>query len=60
MSNYGGIIALVFVLVMGVSLAGVIWANERRRNQNTNFNAESAGRLSKEWDKKRCSRIEQN
>ena len=52
MSNYGGIIALVFVLVMGVSLAGVIWANERRRNQNTNFNAESAEGCQKNGIKK--------
>lgn len=52
MANYGGIIAFIFVLVMGVSLAVVIWANERRGNKNTNFNAESARRLSKEWDRK--------
>ena len=42
---------------MGIGIAGVIWTIERRRNQNVEFNAESARKLSKEWNKKDAAQM---
>jgi len=61
MNNQGSIIALAFVFLMGIVLAIVILAIERIRNKNANFNADSARKLSKEWnwrDKAQMNRIE--